>query len=125
MHNPWADEFEREQRSRDCAHGTHDDCPHLDGFGGGLNPRRLRLESGAGLCQCQCHSSCPVTSKRMAVPLATWRESCGCPGAAAERSRQERDGDVYPDFSANWAEQQRLPGYAARPPGWCAAAPPG
>ncbi len=107
MRNPWADEFERSHRSPGCVHGTHDDCPHLYGFGGGLNPRRLRVEFGAGLCKCPCHSSCPVTSRRMTVPATTWRESCNCPGAEHERTRQEQAGEEFPDFREHMARHQR------------------
>jgi hypothetical protein len=90
MRNRWADEFERSLRSEACADGRHDECPHLDGFVTGLNPRRLRFESGAGLCKCDCHSSCTVTSSnRVAVSVKTWRECCTCPGAAAERVRRQ------------------------------------
>jgi hypothetical protein len=80
MHTPWADEFERALRSQACARDRHDACSHLTGYGGGLNPRRLRLEFGAMLCKCECHSSCPVTSSRAAVRVRTWREMCSCPG---------------------------------------------
>jgi hypothetical protein len=92
MRNPWADEFERSLRSPACLGGAHGDCPHLHGFGGGPNPRRLRLEFGVMLCKCECHSSCPVTSKRMAVPVQTYIESCTCPGGEDQRSGLYRAG---------------------------------
>lgn len=90
MRNRLADEFERSLRSEGCTDGTHDDCPHMHGFAAGLNPRRLRLEWGATLCKCECHSSCPITSKRMTVREQTWIESCTCPGAEDERPRVEQ-----------------------------------
>jgi hypothetical protein len=90
MPNWMADVFERSLRSPACADGTHGDCPHMCGYGGGLNPRRLRLESGMVLCKCECHSSCPVTGKTTAVPEEAWRESCSCPGAEGERVRQDQ-----------------------------------
>lgn len=107
MRNRWADEFERAHRTPACVRGAHDDCPHLYGFGGGLNPRRLRLEFGAGLCKCECHSSCPVTSRRVTVQVQTWRQSCSCPGAAAERARQDEAGEEFPDFREEMAKSQR------------------
>jgi hypothetical protein len=60
------------------------------GYGGGPNPRRLRLESGMVLCKCECHSSCPVTGKRTAVPEEEWRESCTCPGTEEELARRDQ-----------------------------------
>jgi len=107
VRNRWADEFERAHRTPACLRGAHDDCPHLYGFGGGLNPRRLRLEFGAGLCKCECHSSCPVTCRRVTVQAQTWRQSCSCPGAAAERARQDEAGEEFPDFREEMAKYQR------------------
>ena len=53
MGSAWADENERVPRTVACSRGVHGDCPHLmSGFGGGFNPRRLRLEFGGLLCQC-------------------------------------------------------------------------
>jgi hypothetical protein len=77
------------------------------GFGGGLNPRRLRLEFGAGLCKCKCHSPCPVTSKRITVSVQAWRESCTCPGAETERIRRDRAGTEFPDFDELWAKSRQ------------------
>lgn len=99
MRNPWADEFERFHRTPACIRSAHGDCAHLMyGVGGGLNPRRLRLEVGAGVCKCECHSSCPVTSNRITVSAQAWRESCICPGAEAERIRHDQAGIEFPDF---------------------------
>jgi hypothetical protein len=93
----WA-EF-HEFRTRDCARAAHRDCAHFVGVGGGLNPRRLRLEFGASLCACSCHSSCPVaiTTKRFTVPPKEWYASCTCPGAGQARQRFDEAGGV-PDF---------------------------
>lgn len=98
MRNPWADEFEQAHRTPACAGGAHDNCPHLYGFGVSMNPRRLRLEHGAGLCKCDCHSSCPVTSTRITTTPQTWRQSCTCPGAQAERIRNDQAGVQFPDL---------------------------
>jgi hypothetical protein len=47
----------------------------------------IRPLSEAGLCGCSCHSSCPVTmpTGRMTVPMATWYQTCTCPGAEPAR----------------------------------------
>lgn len=89
-----------------CARGAHDDCPHLSGAGGGFNPRRLRLEFGAGLCPCACHSSCPVVirDRRMTTPLADWHASCTCPGAERERQRLDAAGVDTRGAGEQWAE---------------------
>jgi hypothetical protein len=106
MGNPWADANERVPRTPACFRGVHDDCPHLmSGFGGGFNPRRLRLEFGGLLCKCDCHSSCPVTSERISVSIRAWRESCACPGAEAERVRHDQAGIGSPDFDFDFDEE--------------------
>jgi hypothetical protein len=90
MPNPGTDDDQDQLRSPACIHQTHEECPHLHGYGGGLNLRRLRFEASAMLCKCECHSSCLITGKRTTVPEQTWRESCTCPGAEDERLRRER-----------------------------------
>ena len=87
--------------TRACVHEAHQGCAHLLALGGGFNPRRLRLEFGAGLCRCSCHSSCPVTitTKRLTVPAKTWYTSCTCPGADDERERLDDAGIEFPDFA--------------------------
>jgi hypothetical protein len=107
MRNPWADELEQTHRSPVCLRGSHDECSHLCGLGGGLNPRRFRLEFGAALCKCECHSSCPITGDRAAVPFQTWDDSCSCPGAAEERGRQAQAGMEFPDFRDHMAQSRR------------------
>jgi hypothetical protein len=109
MSDLWA-EMREDLRSRACAHEDHGECPHFASIGGGLNPRRLRLEFGAGLCPCSCHASCPATpaGKRMTVPFKVWRESCTCPGADAERHRLDGAGlSDPPDFDELREEAQR------------------
>ena len=87
-------------KSPACTREEHGDCAHLVALGGGFNPRRLRLEAGAGLCPCSCHSSCPAapSGKRMTVPLRTWRDSCTCPGAEQARRRMVQNGADLRDF---------------------------
>ena len=87
-------------KSPACTREAHDQCAHEAGFGGGFNPRRLRLEFGSGLCPCTCHSSCPVAASgnRLTVAPAAWRQSCTCPGAEEERRRLDEAGIEFPDF---------------------------
>lgn len=92
-------EFDQSHQGRQCERGDHQACPHFVAFGGGINPRRLRLEFGAALCRCPCHAGCPVTDRRLAVPFKVWRESCSCPGAERERQRLEEAGLEPPDFA--------------------------
>lgn len=108
MRNRIADEFERHLRGSACARGRHAQCRHLCGFAVGLNPRRLRFESGAGLCKCDCHSFCPVTSKRMTVNWQAWHQSCTCPGAEAERIRWDQAGLEFPDFDERLARARQV-----------------
>jgi hypothetical protein len=83
-----------------CEQNAHTRCPHyVTGGGGGLNPRRLRLEFGVQLCRCSCHEACPATSNRLAVPFKVWQESCTCPAAEQERQRQRERGFDPPDFA--------------------------
>jgi hypothetical protein len=93
MSDRWA-EFGQTGKSPACTREEHGSCAHFVTLGGGINPRRLRLEAGAGLCPCPCHSPCPValSGKRMTVPLKTWHESCTCPGAEDERRRLDQSG---------------------------------
>jgi hypothetical protein len=101
MPEPWAD-FKEVFRTRDCADGTHAECSHFFGMGGGFNLRRLRPEFGVRLCTCSCHSSCPVmiTGKRLSVPVKTWYESCTCPGAEQARRSMDEAGIEIPDHDA-------------------------
>lgn len=107
MSDRWA-EFEQMDKSPACASEEHDGCAHFLTVGGGFNPRRLRLEAGAGLCSCSCHSPCRVglSDKRMTVPLKAWRESCTCPGAEQERRRAAEAGVDLRDFDEMWEERR-------------------
>jgi hypothetical protein len=102
-------EFGQVPKSQACTRQAHRDCAHLAGWGGGFNPRRMRLESGAGLCPCTCHSSCPValSGKRLTVPPAAWRQSCTCPGAEQERRRLDEAAIEFPDFGKIREEARR------------------
>ena len=105
---PWADEFDASRRTRPCANGSHDDCPHLAGGpGGAFNPRRLRPEFGVALCGCDCHATCPAAGGRAAVSFASWNDRCTCPGAAAERRRHAETGFDPPDLGQIFREKRR------------------
>jgi hypothetical protein len=39
--------------------------------------------------------------------VQAWRQSCSCPGAAAERARQDEAGEEFPDFREEMAKYQR------------------
>jgi hypothetical protein len=108
MSDRWA-EFGQVDKSRACARQAHGDCAHFAGVGGGFNPRRLRLEFGAGLCPCACHLSCPVATpgKHLTVPPEVWRESCTCPGGERERRRLDEAGVEFPDFGEMWRDTRR------------------
>ena len=109
MPDRWT-EFDQQFRTRACNGAAHRDCPHILGPGGGFNPRRLRLEFGAGLCKCTCHASCPVTitaAKRLTVPMKAWYTSCACPGAEPERRSMDEAGIEIPDFGELREQAQR------------------
>jgi len=108
MGDRWA-EFAQVGKSRACGRGAHGDCAHFVTVGGGFNPRRLRLEFGAGLCPCTCHSSCPVATmgKRLTVSPRAWRESCTCPGAGQGRRRLDEAGVEFPEFGEIWDDARR------------------
>jgi hypothetical protein len=71
-----------------CARAGHAECPHFLGIGGGwLNLLRLQFDD-AVLCQCSCHSTCPLGgTRRWFVPFKAWLNSCACPGADQVRQR--------------------------------------
>lgn len=97
-------ELEDAASARACARRGHDDCPHIFGIGGGFNPQRLRPEFGAGLCSCSCHTSCPLTrpAGRMMISLATWHQSCTCPGAEDARRGLQDARINLPDSGGLW-----------------------
>lgn len=111
MSDRWA-EFGQVGKSQACRSDAHGDCAHFVTVGGGFNPRRLRLEFGAGLCPCTCHSSCPVATsgKRLTVSPRAWRESCTCPGAEQERRRLDEAGVEFPEFGEMWDDARRRTG---------------
>jgi len=106
------DSFEEAQsdpRTLACARDGHRGCPHFIGMGGGgLNPRRLRLEFGTALCQCSCHSICPLGgASRWFVSFKVWQDSCTCPGADRARQRIAETGTEPPSFDEIREQQRR------------------
>ena len=108
MSDRWT-EFGQVGKSRACTLGAHGDCTHFVIAGGGFNPQRLRLEFGAGLCPCACHSPCPVAArgKRLTVPTEVWRESCTCPGAEHARRRSRARKEAFESARARAAGKSR------------------
>jgi hypothetical protein len=101
-----SDHHHDDERSAHCRRGDHVGCPHQWGVGGGLNPRKLRLETGYSLCRCSCHAACPVTSPGQAViPQEVWYASCACPGGVALRQRRDDAGIRDRDFAGYRAER--------------------
>jgi hypothetical protein len=43
----------------------------------------------------------------MTVEVQAWRQSCSCPGATAERARQDEAGEQFPDFKEEMAKARR------------------
>jgi hypothetical protein len=68
----------------ECLLGTHDDCAHAYTI-------REAPDGEHGLCQCECHASCPLAGTSP-VSDADWRSSCTCPGAATIWRNQELAG---------------------------------
>jgi hypothetical protein len=88
----------------------HDECGHWYGSRGAFNYRRLRRESFAILCGCDCHSSCPVTNEKNPVGDQAWRRSCTCPGAGAMRRMIDEFGTLpfgVRDFREMWAKSRK------------------
>ena len=108
-------ESDQAPRTLVCARDAHRECPHFVGMGGGgLNPRRLRLEFGTVLCRCSCHDACPLAGTgRWAVPFKLWRDSCTCPGADRARQRMAATGREPPSFR-EIRERQRQTDQARR-----------
>ncbi|HYB89044.1 MAG TPA: hypothetical protein VEC76_19520 [Streptosporangiaceae bacterium] len=68
-----------------CATDEHADCAHRKWLGGGLVSGWFIVD----LCDCPCHSACPVKGPGRAN-LDIWRESCVCPAAGRMRAEEDR-----------------------------------
>jgi hypothetical protein len=73
-----------DHKSSDCDDGRHIECGHRLGNVGHLF-RKVETPQ-ITLCQCDCHSSCPIASDE-AIPESVWYQQCSCPGA--EESKQQ------------------------------------
>lgn len=63
--------------SRFCREGKHDDCAHWYGMG----------TDYVHLCQCSCHSRCPVRGARAQTRVL--RAQCTCSGGSAWRALEQ------------------------------------
>lgn len=115
MFNRQSEAFRQVHRTMACHRDMHAECPHMLGTGGGFNASRRRFEFGVGLCSCDCHTRCPISSAKQlisgqglipgqrTISARTWLESCACPGAEAERIRLDEAGYEFPDIDEVWA----------------------
>ena len=64
-----------------CFGEAHERCPHLWSATGEppLDQEIVRL------CQCSCHTSCPIAVSAT-VHLSAWETECDCQGAYAEKA---------------------------------------
>jgi hypothetical protein len=69
-----------------CRESAHQECGHWVGPQVKLWGRGRR-HPNAILCQCACHSACPVTGRL--APDELWNSECSCPGAARFRGSRE------------------------------------
>lgn len=82
------DEARAGLHSAACATDSHDACAHKLNQGYVVPHQQLNFR-GTILCQCQCHSRCPL-AQRGRVSELTWLNSCTCAGAAHRRSEDTR-----------------------------------
>jgi hypothetical protein len=68
--------------SRVCQVGLHSSCPHKTAGGARLLGRRKG--SFALLCNCDCHSLCPI-GNQSEVADEEWLQGCTCPGSNSTR----------------------------------------
>ena len=71
-----------EGSGRLCQMGSHSSCSHK--IAGGVHLLRRRKGAFALLCNCGCHSTCPVGSQNE-VAEEEWLQECTCPGATSPR----------------------------------------
>jgi hypothetical protein len=75
------------RRSSHCQNEMHASCPHK--VGGGARIFRRTTGSVALLCNCICHSACPVANRRE-VTDEVWAQECTCPGSDFLREIQKQ-----------------------------------
>lgn len=71
-----------------CVKGDHEDCAHWAALGmeGLFSSGGVSKERTIWLCVCPSHAGCPLHG-RESTPESTWRSTCTCPAAPAERAR--------------------------------------
>src|SRR5580698_5733058 len=77
-----------------CQIEMHPSCPHKNG--GGVRLFGSRTDAMAQLCNCICHSACPIANQRE-VADEEWVQQCTCPGSDALREigrRVREEGDL-------------------------------
>src|SRR3954468_23504613 len=88
-------------RSRKCLQHDHAGCPHfagLEDLPSLWRPWQWRSAPGYVVCDCDCHSDCPLAGERT-VTSAMWRERCACSGAEPVRAKQERVEELKRDLA--------------------------
>jgi len=78
---------ERERGGHLCQIEMHASCPHK--IGGGVRLFRGKKGAFALLCNCNCHSGCPL-AKQAQVTDAEWVQECTCSGADSLREIDNR-----------------------------------
>ena len=91
-------------RSRPCTGERHADCGHLLSVARSPGARPAVL-----LCQCACHSPCPLARRLPLVTREIWQAQCICPGTGLaagkldEAEREETPG--FAGFGREWRER--------------------
>lgn len=78
---------ERERGGHLCQSEMHASCPHK--IGGGVRLFRGKKGAFVLLCNCNCHSDCPL-AKQAQVTDAEWVQECNCSGADSLREIHDR-----------------------------------
>jgi hypothetical protein len=78
---------ERARGGHLCQIEMHASCPHK--IGGGVRLFRGKKGAFALLCNCNCHSDCPL-AKQAQVTDAEWVQECTCSGADSLREIDNR-----------------------------------
>jgi hypothetical protein len=93
-------------RSMSCLAGTHAECGHLGAMTYG---RRDAGRPSLVLCQCGCHSACPLAGWSLVVSRAIWEGLCTCAGtelAAVKLDGARRDAPDFDEFKRTWRERR-------------------
>ena len=92
-------------RSGACTGERHADCGHLLGISRGWDAPPDVL-----LCQCSCHSKCPLADQFLLATREVWPAQCICPGTdrvADKLDEAEREEPPhFDDFERQWQERR-------------------